>query len=90
MQDDNDEIKRSPGTPVFTAPECCLGMSNTKCSTILDILMLVGFSLNAGLPYHGKTADVWAVGVTLYCLTVGQYPFLGDNLQDTYDKVMMF
>lgn len=25
LQDDNDELRRSPGTPVFTAPECCLG-----------------------------------------------------------------
>uniref|UniRef100_A0A6N2L5F6 Protein kinase domain-containing protein n=1 Tax=Salix viminalis TaxID=40686 RepID=A0A6N2L5F6_SALVM len=26
-QDDNDELRRSPGTPVFTAPECCLGLT---------------------------------------------------------------
>ncbi|KAF5744696.1 serine/threonine-protein kinase GRIK2 [Tripterygium wilfordii] len=25
FEDDNDELRRSPGTPVFTAPECCLG-----------------------------------------------------------------
>lgn len=25
LQDDNDVLWRSPGTPVFTAPECCLG-----------------------------------------------------------------
>ncbi|KAK1396697.1 hypothetical protein POM88_006560 [Heracleum sosnowskyi] len=25
--DDNDELRRSPGTPVFTAPECCLGLT---------------------------------------------------------------
>lgn len=25
LQDDNDVLRRSPGTPVFTAPECCLG-----------------------------------------------------------------
>ena len=25
LQDGNDELRRSPGTPVFTAPECCLG-----------------------------------------------------------------
>uniref|UniRef100_A0A6N2LNN1 non-specific serine/threonine protein kinase n=1 Tax=Salix viminalis TaxID=40686 RepID=A0A6N2LNN1_SALVM len=26
VKDDNDELRRSPGTPVFTAPECCLGV----------------------------------------------------------------
>lgn len=25
LQDGNDELRRSPGTPVYTAPECCLG-----------------------------------------------------------------
>ncbi|KAK2987759.1 hypothetical protein RJ640_016354, partial [Escallonia rubra] len=65
FEDENDELRRSPGTPVFTAPECCLGLT-----------------------YHGKAADTWAVGVTLYCMLLGNYPFLGDTLQDTYDKIV--
>ncbi|KAK6936029.1 Protein kinase domain [Dillenia turbinata] len=65
FEDDNDVLRRSPGTPVFTAPECCLGLT-----------------------YHGKAADTWAVGVTLYCMVLGKYPFLGDTLQDTYDKIV--
>jgi [calcium/calmodulin-dependent protein kinase] kinase len=65
FEGDNDELRRSPGTPVFTAPECCLGLT-----------------------YHGKTADTWAVGVTLYCIVFGTYPFLGDTLQDTYEKIV--
>lgn len=65
FEDDNDELRRSPGTPVFTAPECCLGLT-----------------------YHGKAADTWAVGVTLYCMILGDYPFLGDTLQETYDKIV--
>ncbi|KAL5831171.1 hypothetical protein ACOSQ3_016598 [Xanthoceras sorbifolium] len=65
FEDDNDELRRSPGTPVFTAPECCLGLT-----------------------YHGKAADTWAVGVTLYCMILGKYPFLGETLQDTYDKIV--
>ncbi|KAK7262329.1 hypothetical protein RJT34_29896 [Clitoria ternatea] len=65
FEDDNDELRRSPGTPVFTAPECILGLT-----------------------YHGKAADTWAVGVTLYCMILGEYPFLGDTLQDTYDRIV--
>ncbi|ESQ37493.1 hypothetical protein EUTSA_v10002549mg [Eutrema salsugineum] len=64
-QDDDDQLRRSPGTPVFTAPECCLGIT-----------------------YSGRAADTWAVGVTLHCMILGQYPFLGDTLQDTYDKIV--
>jgi [calcium/calmodulin-dependent protein kinase] kinase len=37
--------------------------------------------------YHGRASDTWAVGVTLYCMISGHYPFLGDTLQETYDKV---
>lgn len=65
FEDDNDVLRRSPGTPVFTAPECCLGLT-----------------------YGGKAADTWAVGVTLYYMIIGQYPFLGETLQDTYDKIV--
>ncbi|KAG6467323.1 hypothetical protein ZIOFF_074880 [Zingiber officinale] len=65
FEDNNDVLRRSPGTPVFTAPECCLDVT-----------------------YHGKAADTWAVGVTLYCMVFGQYPFLGETLQDTYDKIV--
>ncbi|CAA6670230.1 unnamed protein product [Spirodela intermedia] len=59
------QVFEVPGTPVFTAPECC-----------------------QGLTYSGRAADTWAVGVTLYCMLFGQYPFLGESLQDTYDKLL--
>lgn len=64
QDDDDDQLHRSPGTPVFTAPECCLSV-----------------------PYRGRAADTWALGITLYLMILGHYPFLGETLQDTYDKV---
>ncbi|KAG2311095.1 hypothetical protein Bca52824_022652 [Brassica carinata] len=67
FKDDDDQLRRSPGTPVFTAPECCLV---------------------SGVTYSGRAADTWAVGVTLYYMILGQYPFLADTLQDTYDKIV--
>ncbi|TVU41873.1 hypothetical protein EJB05_15430 [Eragrostis curvula] len=66
FEDDDDMLWRSPGTPVFTAPECCQGSA-----------------------YHGRASDTWAVGVTLYCMISGHYPFLGDTLQETYDKSLL-
>uniref|UniRef100_A0A803LDE2 Protein kinase domain-containing protein n=1 Tax=Chenopodium quinoa TaxID=63459 RepID=A0A803LDE2_CHEQI len=65
FEEDNDELRRSPGTPVITAPECCLGLT-----------------------YRGKAADTWAVGITLYCMIMGKFPFIGETLQDTYDKIV--
>ncbi|KAF8403926.1 hypothetical protein HHK36_012032 [Tetracentron sinense] len=65
FEDDNDVLRRCPGTPAFTAPECCQ-----------DLL------------YHGKAADMWAVGITLYYMVVGCCPFIGVSLPDTYDKIV--
>ncbi|CAH8362387.1 unnamed protein product [Eruca vesicaria subsp. sativa] len=69
FKDDDDQLRRSPGTPVFTAPECCL-------------------ESESGVTYSGRAADTWAVGVTLCYMILGQYPFLADTLQDTYDKIV--
>jgi len=65
FEDGDDEVQRSPGTPIFTAPECCVGVT-----------------------YHGKAADIWALGCTLYCMVLGRYPFKGETLQSTYEKIV--
>ncbi|CAL0304085.1 unnamed protein product [Lupinus luteus] len=65
FEDDNDELVRVPGTPVFTAPECIVGPT-----------------------YHGKASDTWAVGIILYCMILGEYPFLGGALLDTQDRIV--
>ncbi|CAK9213805.1 unnamed protein product [Sphagnum troendelagicum] len=65
FEDGDDEVQRSPGTPIFTAPECCIGVT-----------------------YHGKAADIWALGCTLYCMVLGRYPFKGETLQSTYEKIV--
>eukprot|EP00243_Klebsormidium_subtile_P004773 TRINITY_DN18925_c0_g1_i1.p1 TRINITY_DN18925_c0_g1~~TRINITY_DN18925_c0_g1_i1.p1 ORF type:complete len:815 (-),score=132.87 TRINITY_DN18925_c0_g1_i1:446-2890(-) len=67
FENDNDQLRRTPGTPAFTAPECCMGV-----------------------PYHGKPADMWALGVTLYVFVTGQYPFLTQSnaLADLYQAIL--
>lgn len=51
------------------------GLKLNFCDSITDIV------------YHGKAADTWAMGITLYYMVVGCYPFIGDGILDTYDKV---
>ncbi|XWS56975.1 hypothetical protein CRYUN_Cryun09bG0131800 [Craigia yunnanensis] len=40
--------------------------------------------------YHGKAADIWATGVTLYFIVVGCYPFLADSILETYNKIVNY
>ncbi|KAJ3059414.1 hypothetical protein HDU98_004563, partial [Podochytrium sp. JEL0797] len=43
------------------------------------------------VPRHGeisaKAVDLWAMGVTLYCLTRGKLPFTGGSIVDLYEDV---
>ncbi|KAF5809494.1 putative non-specific serine/threonine protein kinase [Helianthus annuus] len=43
IPDENDELHRSPGTPVFTAPECCLGLIyHDKAADTWDDILFLG------------------------------------------------
>ncbi|KAK6866187.1 hypothetical protein PG995_002715 [Apiospora arundinis] len=35
----------------------------------------------------GKAADIWAMGVTLYCLKYGKLPFKRDNVLEMYEAI---
>ena len=34
-----------------------------------------------------QAADIWSLGVTLYCLVVGKVPFQGQNVPVVYEKI---
>eukprot|EP00760_Papus_ankaliazontas_P022430 PhM_4_TR18853/c2_g2_i1/m.43423 len=41
-----------------------------------------------GEPFHGKATDVWALGVTLYSVVYGRFPFHGVNTSALYSSIL--
>lgn len=44
-------------------------------------------ALKSGQQYDGKPADIWALGVTLYCFVFGQLPFVDSSIIGLFNKI---
>ncbi|RXW20703.1 hypothetical protein EST38_g5160 [Candolleomyces aberdarensis] len=79
LMDDSDLSKRA-GTPSFLAPEVVWEYSSSSpftSQTELASPRSTGTlqSLTSPRPPVTKSIDIWALGVTLYCLLFGKVPF---------------
>ena len=40
-----------------------------------------------GNPYDGKASDMWAMGVILFTMVCGQFPFYDNDRQELFKKI---
>ena len=72
--DEAIELAKTVGTPAFYAPELCDPE-------------LFDFNKNPERPLITGQIDVWALGITLYCMIFGRLPFFDVNEFAMYEKI---
>ena len=78
------ELAKTAGTPAFFAPELCqtnflsANSSKSVSASSLEILRNEDI-MSKVLPRIDHKIDIWALGVTLYCLLFGKVPFNADS-----------
>ena len=40
------------------------------------------------IPYKGPEVDIWAIGIMVYRMLTGCYPFMAQNDKDLYKKII--
>ena len=56
------------------------------CSYFLS-MSVTTVAVFPGRPYDGKASDMWALGVLLYTMLYGQFPFYDDDPEELFKKI---
>lgn len=81
---DEMDLAKTAGTPAFFAPELCQtnfssnSVSASVSATSLEVLKN-DLTLTKVLPKIDYKIDIWALGITFYCLLFGKVPFNAES-----------
>lgn len=78
---DEVELAKTAGTPAFFAPEICLGNEAFERFQLKREDLFKGSSISFMI-------DIWALGVTLYCLLFGMLPFISSYELELFEKIV--
>ena len=63
---------------------------NLKCLVICSYFLSISVTMVTmfpGRPYDWKASDMWALGVLLYTMLYGQFPFYDDDPEELFKKI---
>lgn len=80
---DEWDLAKTAGTPAFFAPELCQTNNLAKDSPEVPV-----GETSASAPNINYKIDIWALGVSLYCLLFGKVPFNADSEWDLFKVIV--
>lgn len=78
--EDDENLKRTVGSPAFLAPELCSGNS----ITVFELSLM---NLDHNVHIVPSAIDIWSLGASLYCFIFGALPFTGETEMQMYDSI---
>ncbi|KAL3239925.1 serine/threonine protein kinase SAK1 [Nakaseomyces bracarensis] len=78
---DELELAKTAGTPAFFAPEICLGEDAFETFQLDKQELFKGSCISFMI-------DIWALGITLYCLLFGKLPYKSEFELELFEKIV--
>eukprot|EP00834_Sanchytrium_tribonematis_P001364 NODE_33_length_36935_cov_1.609241.p4 type:complete len:533 gc:universal NODE_33_length_36935_cov_1.609241:23310-21712(-) len=85
--EEDPELEKTVGSPAFFAPELCVATDELHTPIKYDDEPHPLIDDPSYKVYITKSIDIWALGVTLYCLIYGQVPFTAANEYELLDII---
>ncbi|KNE66869.1 CAMKK/ELM protein kinase, variant [Allomyces macrogynus ATCC 38327] len=83
----DNELAKTAGSPAFFAPELCV-LHDEPSSAVCDVAGIDSPSSASAARFPiTKAIDIWAAGVTLYCLVFGCCPFVADSEFELFERI---